>query len=123
MSLLQDKLSKYDLPQQVMAKGVYPYFRCIDSAQDTEVVMSGKKVLMFGSNSYMGLTNDPRIKEAAIEATRKYGTGCAGSRFPFPAGGFPAIRSAPGCRCTRPGWLPYRQTRRRARRSPRNGWC
>src|SRR5574344_785042 len=81
MGLLQDKLSKYDLPQQVMAKGVYPYFRCIDSAQDTEVVMSGKKVLMFGSNSYMGLTNDPRIKEAAIEATRKYGTGCAGSRF------------------------------------------
>lgn len=81
MGLLQDKLSKYDLPQRVMAKGVYPYFRCIDSAQDTEVVMSGKKVLMFGSNSYMGLTNDPRIKEAAIEATRKYGTGCAGSRF------------------------------------------
>jgi 8-amino-7-oxononanoate synthase len=81
MGLLQDKLSKYDLPQQVMAKGVYPYFRCIDSAQDTEVVMSGKKVLMFGSNSYMGLTNDPRIKEAAIAAIKKYGTGCAGSRF------------------------------------------
>jgi 8-amino-7-oxononanoate synthase len=81
MGLLQDKLSKYDLPQRVMAKGVYPYFRCIDSAQDTEVIMSGKKVLMFGSNSYMGLTNDPRIKEAAIAAIHKYGTGCAGSRF------------------------------------------
>jgi 8-amino-7-oxononanoate synthase len=81
MDLLQEKLSKYDLPQKVMAKGVYPYFRCIDSAQDTEVVMSGKKVLMFGSNSYMGLTNDPRIKEAAIAAVHKYGTGCAGSRF------------------------------------------
>jgi 8-amino-7-oxononanoate synthase len=60
---------------------VYPYFREIDSAQDTEVMMDGKKVLMFGSNSYMGLTHDQRIIDAAIAATRKYGTGCAGSRF------------------------------------------
>lgn len=81
MGILKEKYAKYDLPQQFMAKGVYPYFRCIDSEQDTEVIMSGKKVLMFGSNSYMGLTNHPRIKEAAIEAVRKYGTGCAGSRF------------------------------------------
>lgn len=81
MGLLKEKYSKYDLPQQFMAKGVYPYFRCIDSEQDTEVTMSGRKVLMFGSNSYLGLTNHPRIKEAAIEAVRKYGTGCAGSRF------------------------------------------
>jgi 8-amino-7-oxononanoate synthase len=61
--------------------GVYPYFREIDSAQDTEVMMDGKKVLMFGSNSYMGLTYDKRIVNAAIAATQKYGTGCAGSRF------------------------------------------
>lgn len=81
MGILKEKYAKYDLPQQFMAKGVYPYFRCIDSEQDTEVTMSGKKVLMFGSNSYMGLTNHPRIKEAAIAAVRKYGTGCAGSRF------------------------------------------
>lgn len=81
MGLLQDKLAKYDLPQQIMAKGVYPYFRCIESGQDTEVVMSGHKVLMFGSNSYLGLTNHPKVIEAAVEATRKYGTGCAGSRF------------------------------------------
>ncbi|MBE6293781.1 MAG: aminotransferase class I/II-fold pyridoxal phosphate-dependent enzyme [Bacteroidales bacterium] len=81
MGMLKEKYAKYDLPQQFMAKGVYPYFRCIDSEQDTEVTMSGKKVLMFGSNSYLGLTNHPRIKEAAIEAVRKYGTGCAGSRF------------------------------------------
>ena len=81
MGLLKEKYAKYDLPQQFMAKGVYPYFRCIDSEQDTEVTMGGKKVLMFGSNSYLGLTNHPRIKEAAIEAVRKYGTGCAGSRF------------------------------------------
>ncbi len=81
MGLLQDKLAKYDLPQQIMAKGVYPYFRCIESGQNTEVMMSGHKVLMFGSNSYLGLTNHPKVIEAAVEATRKHGTGCAGSRF------------------------------------------
>ena len=81
MGLLQEKFSKYRQPQEFMAMGVYPYFREIDSAQDTEVMMDGKKVLMFGSNSYMGLTYDKRIVEAAIAATRKYGTGCAGSRF------------------------------------------
>lgn len=81
MGLLQEKLSKYDLPQRVKAKGVYPYFRCIESEQDTEVIMSGRKVLMFGSNSYLGLTNHPKVIEAAIAATKKYGTGCAGSRF------------------------------------------
>ncbi len=81
MGLLQDKLAKYNLPQQIMAKGVYPYFRCIESGQNTEVMMSGHKVLMFGSNSYLGLTNHPKVIEAAVEATRKYGTGCAGSRF------------------------------------------
>ncbi len=64
-----------------MAAGIYPYFRAISSEQDPEVVMNGQKVLMFGSNCYTGLVNDPRIKEAAIEATRKYGTGCAGSPF------------------------------------------
>jgi len=81
MGLLQEKLAKYTLPQQYMAMGIYPYFRTIDSHQDTEVEMDGKKVLMFGSNSYMGLTYDKRIINAAIEATKKYGTGCAGSRF------------------------------------------
>ena len=81
MGLLQDKLSKFRLPQLYMERGVYPYFREIDSHQDTEVIMDGKKVLMFGSNSYMGLTYDERIIEAAVAATRKYGTGCAGSRF------------------------------------------
>lgn len=81
MGLLQEKFSKFRLPQMYMERGVYPYFREIDSAQDTEVIMDGKKVLMFGSNSYMGLTYDKRIIEAAIAATRKYGTGCAGSRL------------------------------------------
>lgn len=81
MKPLQQKLSRYDAPQKAKAAGVYPYFRAISSEQDTEVMMNGKKVLMFGSNSYMGLTNHPKVIEAAVEATRKYGTGLAGSPF------------------------------------------
>lgn len=81
MKLLQEKLAKYDIPQKAMAAGIYPYFRMIESDQDTEVIISGKKVLMFGSNAYLGLTNHPKVKEAAIDAIKKYGTGCAGSRF------------------------------------------
>ncbi len=81
MKLLQEKLSRYDAPQKAMAAGVYPYFRPISSEQNTEVLMNGKKVLMFGSNSYMGLTNHPKVIEAAVEATKKYGTGMAGSPF------------------------------------------
>jgi 8-amino-7-oxononanoate synthase len=64
-----------------MQAGIYPYFREIESEQDTEVLINGKKVLMFGSNSYLGLTNHPKVKEAAKAAIDKYGTGCAGSRF------------------------------------------
>ncbi len=78
---LQQKAAKYTAPAQAREQGIYPYFRPISSGQDTEVYINGKRVLMFGSNSYLGLTNHPKITEAAIAATRKYGTGCAGSRF------------------------------------------
>ncbi len=81
MRILTEKLSGYDAPQKAMQAGIYPYFRAIESEQDTVVVINGKKVLMFGSNSYLGLTNHPKIKEASIAAIKKYGTGCAGSRF------------------------------------------
>jgi 8-amino-7-oxononanoate synthase len=81
VGILQEKLSKYDAPQKIMKAGIYPYFRMVQSDQDTEVLIDGKKVLMFGSNSYLGLTNHPLIKEAAKKAIDKYGTGCAGSRF------------------------------------------
>jgi len=81
MNLLKDKLSKYDAPQKAKAAGIYPYSREIQSDQDTEVIINGRKVLMFGSNAYLGLTNHPKVKEAAIAAIKKYGTGCAGSRF------------------------------------------
>ena len=81
MGILKDKLSGYDVPQKIMQAGIYPYFREIESDQDTVVQINGKKVLMFGSNSYLGLTNHPKVKEAAKAAIDKYGTGCAGSRF------------------------------------------
>ena len=81
MKLLQEKLSRYDAPQRAKAAGIYPYFRPISSEQNTEVLMNGRKVLMFGSNSYMGLTNHPKVIEAAVAATKKYGTGMAGSPF------------------------------------------
>ncbi|MBW6497028.1 MAG: aminotransferase class I/II-fold pyridoxal phosphate-dependent enzyme [Bacteroidales bacterium] len=81
MKLLRQRLSRYDAPQRAMELGVYPYFRVIESDQDTEVIVNGKKVLMFGSNSYLGLTNHQEIKEASKQAIERYGTGCAGSRF------------------------------------------
>jgi 8-amino-7-oxononanoate synthase len=78
---LFEKTRRYQSAAKVRALGLYPYFRTISSAQDTEVLIDGRTVLMLGSNSYLGLTNHPKIKEAACAAVRKYGTGCAGSRF------------------------------------------
>jgi len=78
---LQDRIASFKEADAIKEKGLYPYFRSIESAQDTEVIIDGKKVLMFGSNSYLGLTNHPKIKEASKQAIEKYGTGCAGSRF------------------------------------------
>jgi 8-amino-7-oxononanoate synthase len=78
---LRDRFSFFDAPQRAKAAGIYPYFREIESDQNTVVRIHGKEVLMFGSNSYLGLTNHPEIKEAAKKAIDRYGTGCAGSRF------------------------------------------
>ena len=76
-----DKCRAYDVPDQIMAAGVWPYFRVIESAQDPEVRIDGKTLVMLGSNNYLGLTNHPKVKEAAIQAVARYGSGCAGSRF------------------------------------------
>ena len=65
----------------MIERGIYPYFREIESKQGTEVEMEGHNVLMFGSNAYTGLTGDERVIEAGIQAMRQYGSGCAGSRF------------------------------------------
>jgi 8-amino-7-oxononanoate synthase len=78
---LFDKVRNFRSAAQIRALGLYPYFRTISSAQDSEVIINGRKVLMLGSNSYLGLTNHPKIKEAAKAAIDRYGTGCAGSRF------------------------------------------
>ncbi len=80
-SLLNQICAEYTLADEVKAMGIYPYYRPIESGQDPVVKMNGKNVLMFGSNSYLGLSDDPRLKEAAMEAIRKYGTSCSGSRF------------------------------------------
>ena len=80
-SLLNKICAEFTLADEVKAKGIYPYYRPISSGQDPVVRMNGKEVLMFGSNSYLGLSDDPRLKEAAMAAVRKYGTSCSGSRF------------------------------------------
>ena len=78
---LQEKIAQFQDANVIREKGLYPYFRPIESGQDTEVMIDHKRVLMFGSNSYLGLTSHPKIKEASKKAIDKYGTGCAGSRF------------------------------------------
>jgi 8-amino-7-oxononanoate synthase len=62
-------------------KGVYPFFIPLERSEGTEAIINGKRVLMFGSNNYLGLTTDRRVREAAIEAIKKYGTSVTGSRF------------------------------------------
>jgi len=76
-----EKCLKFDKARILMSAGLYPFFRTIESAQDPEITMSGRRMIMVGSNNYLGLTSHPKVKEAAIEAIKKYGTGCAGSRF------------------------------------------
>ncbi|MCX7835305.1 MAG: aminotransferase class I/II-fold pyridoxal phosphate-dependent enzyme [bacterium] len=78
---IEHRAKEYTRAKEVMAAGIYPYFRAIESDQDAVVMMHGKKVLMMGSNNYLGLTNHPEVKEAAKRAIDQYGAGCAGSRF------------------------------------------
>ncbi|MDR1348690.1 MAG: pyridoxal phosphate-dependent aminotransferase family protein [Prevotellaceae bacterium] len=80
-NLLEEKATSFDVADKIQESGLYPFFRPIESEQDTVVKIKGKDVLMFGSNSYLGLTCHPKVKEAAIAAIKKYGTGCAGSRY------------------------------------------
>jgi 8-amino-7-oxononanoate synthase len=76
-----DKCYNFKDAEEVKGMGIYPYFRAISSGQDTEVMVGGKKMIMIGSNNYLGLTSHPKVKEAALEAVKKYGSGCSGSRF------------------------------------------
>ncbi len=81
MTDLFEKCRNFTIARQLMESGIYPYFKALESEQAPEVMIQGKKFIMFGSNNYLGLANDPRMKQAAIDAVKKYGTGVAGSRF------------------------------------------
>lgn len=78
---LFDKANQWTAADDVRRAGVYPYFRAISSGQGTEVVVDGKKMIMVGSNNYLGLVDHPAVKEAMIRAVERYGSGCTGSRF------------------------------------------
>lgn len=78
---LFEKAYSYNLVEEYRARGLYPFFRPISTGSDTEVYIEGKRMVMLGSNSYMGLTSDERTIQGAVEAVHEHGTGCAGSRF------------------------------------------
>ena len=75
------KCEKYTLANEFRAKGIYPYFHALESRQAPEVQMEGKRRIMLGSNNYLGLTENPEIIQAGLDALKEYGTGCSGSRF------------------------------------------
>jgi 8-amino-7-oxononanoate synthase len=76
-----EKCRKFTKAKEAMAAGVYPYFHVVESEQNPEVIVEGRKMIMLGSNNYLGLTSHPKVKEAAIAAVQKYGSGCAGTRL------------------------------------------
>ncbi len=75
------KCERYTLANEYRAKGIYPYFHALESRQAPEVMMEGKRRIMLGSNNYLGLTENPEIIQAGVDALKEYGTGCSGSRF------------------------------------------
>ncbi len=81
MKDLFQKCDNFTQAQELRAQGLFPYFRELQSRQDTEVIMEGKRRIMLGSNNYLGLTTEPSIVEAAKKALDEYGTGCSGSRL------------------------------------------
>ncbi len=78
---LFDKCYKFTRAEEAMAQGYYPYFKAIQSGAGSSVTIDGRKFIMIGSNNYLGLTQDPRVKQAAIDALDRFGSGCTGSRF------------------------------------------
>ena len=78
---LFDKCRQFTQARELEAVGLYPYFKPISAAEDTVVTIEGHELIMLGSNNYLGLTQHPKVVEAAIDALRKYGSGCTGSRF------------------------------------------
>jgi len=78
---LFDKCRNFTLARELKEQGWYPYFQKIQSGADMEVSIDGRKLIMVGSNNYLGLTQDPRIKKAAIDAVNEFGSGCTGLYF------------------------------------------
>ena len=76
-----EKCERFTIADELREQGIYPYFHALETKQDVEVVMEGKRRIMLGSNNYLGLTTEPSIIEAGIKALEQYGTGCSGSRF------------------------------------------
>lgn len=76
-----EKCHQYTVAREMQAAGLYPYFLPLEDTEGTEVVIDGRRILMIGSNNYLGLTTDPRVRQAATEAVKRYGTSCTGSRF------------------------------------------
>lgn len=76
-----EKCSQFTIVKEAMEGGYYPYFIPLSENEGSEVLYGGKRLIMCGSNNYLGLTTHPKVKEAAIEAIRRYGTSCTGSRF------------------------------------------
>jgi len=76
-----EKAHEYMDARMAKAAGLYPYFLPLEDTEGTEVVIDGRRILMIGSNNYLGLTTDPRVRQASIEAVKRYGTSCTGSRF------------------------------------------
>jgi 8-amino-7-oxononanoate synthase len=75
------KCLEFTRADEIKKMGLYPYFRAIEANEGPEVQIEGRKIVMAGSNNYLGLTAHPKVKEAAIKAVEKYGTGCSGSRY------------------------------------------
>ncbi len=78
---LFDKCRAFTRADEVKAQGYYPYFRAIEESEGPVVMIEGRKIIMAGSNNYLGLTADPRVKQASRDAIERYGTGCSGSRY------------------------------------------
>ena len=76
-----DTTSNYHRSLEVRSLGLYPYFHCLESRQAPEVIMEGRRIIMLGSNNYLGLTSNQQVIDAGVAALQKYGTGCSGSRF------------------------------------------
>lgn len=81
MADIFEKCFEFTAVEEIKEKGVYPYFHALESRQDVEVIMEGKRRIMLGSNNYLGLTTHPDVIEAGVKALERYGSGCSGSRF------------------------------------------